>query len=311
MNLSISSFEKGFFRYFWLSVAVCFVGFFGASELLIRYLVEPQDILDAHVRYVKNQKSPYILLGDSLSMYAFQGHEEWAKLYFESENPIHLDVKFRLYRDRVRVEKVIIGLSISYLERYDPRVEEVEKKYEMLFKDEGVSGLRVFQTRHWNFLKPYWRAFLERGTLESNRRLDSNSGEVAFRAEIDESLWEDRNKASLAAKSAKYWLSDADVVQSRQLKTLTQFVLRLVRANVDLCLVVPPLSPEFLREANKYTAFHDLNEYWLDLADKANSKFFDFNKHPLIVGTEFLDPIHVMPTGSSKLFEKALKGCEF
>ena len=114
MNLSIFNSEKGLIRYFWFSAAVCFFSFFGASELLIRYLVEPQDILDAHIRYVKEQKSPYIILGDSLSMYAFQGHEDWAKLYFESENPIHLDVKFRLYRDRY-VSKKLSLVSVFHI----------------------------------------------------------------------------------------------------------------------------------------------------------------------------------------------------
>ena len=146
------------------------LGFAIASEVLVRWAVEPHDLLLRHREFMARASAADAVFGDSHASLGFTGVDGFVNLAFPGENLATAAGKARAYyRDR-KPGRVILQADPSMLA--PARDREPPTRYDNL--DAGRSWLRILDERHRSRLTAYWRVWRSGEGFTTNRRFEAD-----------------------------------------------------------------------------------------------------------------------------------------
>lgn len=231
---------------------LAFALFLGASEAIVRLLVEPQDHFERHVAVFRAATAADAVFGDSVAANGLILDDPgFVNLASPGEGPKQMLVKARAYFAGRAPGRVIVGANVNLLGRQP----EDTAGYEVVFGPDGRPPLRILEPQTRRLVAEYWRVLLTRGQFESIFEVLPHGGLV-----LSDPAGYDRFARLPEAErreEARRELADNvpdPAFAAGNLRHLDELVRFLANAGAEVCLVRLPKSPAYRRLAPEYPA---------------------------------------------------------
>lgn len=311
MSSSISNSEQGLINLA-ISLAVSALVVFGASELLLRYAVVPQDSFRAHTQLFNSAKSSHAAFGDSHLARDFVPDSAMVNLAYPSEGIAHMDWKVRTYFNERRPGRVIVQADPHQFAAY--RLYGRLGNYPRNFADENPRRWQMFalDPRLRPQLTALWWTFLTAGgKLESQIERRENG---ALLSKGDLSQVNPRRRELMARQRIDlHRLGDPETVAAL-MATYSQMLDYLHERGAPLCLVTLPLSPAYLQALDSVTSVpakrsrKQLLEFFRTEAQRLGATYVD-DQRSITAAASFRDVDHLNFTSAPAYSRNLLDAC--
>ena len=229
---------------FAISLALGLVLLFGATELLLRHHVVPQDSFTAHVAMLGANTSADAVFGDSHAARDFAPPAGMVNLAFPSESIDHMDWKARRYFSDRRPGRVIVQADPHLFAPY--RLANRLGDYSAEIEDAGEAqhGAYLGDGRYRPQLVVLWKAFLRAGGTLNAQVQRTGNGALLSPGDLSEKSprarrYEARSRVATHSQVAGRAQRERQAAFSRMLDFLAG-------RGATLCLVTLPVAPDYL-----------------------------------------------------------------
>lgn len=294
---------RGRYTTIWLSVAMLVVALFaGASEILIRSQVEPNDLLTRHVALLAASKSPNAVFGDSHAALGFSGQPGIINLAFPGENIVTMISKARSHYRRVRPGLVILQVGPHQFTANRDR--DVGRDY-----DDGrmqIGGIRILSDWHRPRLLKYWWVVLRGKGFTSNRTFQPDGSQTVAKTLA---ALTDAERHLDAKETVLSQIPPNDLRQAAGFKALLDFIPQLIAQGARVCLASFPVSKTYRELAADYPSFAMARARITALAARHDVRHADFWA-AFSDDAVFSNSDHMNLTGARRLARLVRAECE-
>ena len=277
------------------------LGFAIASEVLVRWAVEPHDLLLRHREFMARASAADAVFGDSHASLGFTGVDGFVNLAFPGENLATAAGKARAYyRDR-KPGRVILQADPSMLA--PARDREPPTRYDNL--DAGRSWLRILDERHRSRLTAYWRVWRSGEGFTTNRRFEADGAQTQSGRLADRPAAE---RDALALEEVLKQRPAEDPAASPGMAALSSLMAGLTQRGARICLVGFPMAPDYRRHAAARPAVQAARDAFAALAADHGVPYRDFAA-AVDDPSLFLNADHLNRQGALQLAPEIVRAC--
>jgi hypothetical protein len=311
MSSSISNSEQGLIK-LTISFVVSAVVVFGASEVLLRYAVVPQDSFRAHIQLFNSAESSHAAFGDSHVARDFVPDSAMVNLAYPSEGIAHMDWKVRTYFNERQPGRVIVQADPHQFATY--RLYGRLGNYPENFTEENPRRWQMFtlDPRLRPQLSALWWTFLTAGgKLESQIERRENG---ALLSKGDLSRVNPRRREFMARQRIDLHRRGDPESTAALMATYSQMLNFLHEGDATLCLVTLPLSPTYLQALDSRTSEpakrsrHQLLEFFRNEAQRLGATYVD-DQRSITARASFRDVDHLNFTSAPAYSRNLLRAC--
>ena len=257
--MSRSNFYTSSFRRYTIALILTLVvisaGFLSATEWLIRTHVLPppheDDRFTKHLKRFLAGGSGNVILGDS-TLLGVEGVDGFLNISYGAENPQVMEVKLRVYFKDKRPGRVILTADPTIFKQRESQREKAERYLVAgATRDPEAAGdhnvtspgplLWMFEKPHRDFIYNYWKLYITRGELRPSEpswsQMDAKERQVA------------------ANNRVKIMVPRRGVASTQNGQAYKSILAFLAVRGARVCLLEPPMSPEFRVASSMYGAF--------------------------------------------------------
>ena len=294
-----------FIKSFIFTSLIFLISFYSFCEYLIRKKVEPNDVLFASLRFIKESDSKWVALGDSRPSRNLAKSHFISNWSFGSEN---LDVVKEKCTYLIREKK-----SIQYLLlQADPHIfchnllSFNSPHYDLVYSLNNTlnNPIKCFSYYHKNKLLKYIESSFSNDLLSSRYFLSKNGSIVEKKQSSLGDLSSEqrtinaRNRFFIDQSPVDYWN------ESRFYKLYSNLLQELISNDIIIVMISYPISTEYFNEIKNNKIVNEIKEffadtaltfdgiYYLDLSSSiTNPSLFQDQDHLNSKGAEFFNHI--------------------
>ena len=288
----------------WLaSLVTTFLIFLGASEILVRFQVEPNDLLLKHASLMTASRTANAVFGDSHASLGFTGQAHFINLAFPGENLQTIASKVDYYFSNKSPGYVIFQLGPhQFSER---RNSEVGLDYRNADWKPGL--LRTLSSWYRPRILDFWQVYLRGDGFQVNRRLEPDGAQIIGSNLVEMSVNDRRAQAERTVRDQIPPVIPSEAKAAR----LAETALRaLVQQGAQICLVTFPVSPDQAELSVKYPEVLATRRYIDQLANDLGLQRMDYWS-ALRNFSQFTNSDHLNASGAAGLAARAVADCGF
>jgi len=277
-----------------------------ATEMLVRFGVEPNRNIFQHVAFVKRVETSCGAFGDSHTALGFAGTDRCANLGYPGERFDDTAGKLELLSPNRLPQQIILQADPLM---FSPRRLEAGPSFHMNYlTDTAGTALRIRDPLHTPLLIRYWRTAILKQGFTPVFAFHPN-GWMAF-----DERWEQVSPSERDIKAAKEVGEQRPVRNFATHATATRFedvLAELRTSGRDVCVVTYPMSHEFTTKARLNPSFSAALAFFEASARDGGAAYIDlldWRKHD---PRFFANPDHLNIDGARAFTSDVLRACGF
>lgn len=277
-----------------------------STELVIRFLVEPNHNFFIHLNLIKTTESSCIALGDSHTALGFTGNNECINLAYPGESFSDTYKKIKYLKKPENLRKIILQADplIFSKNRLDAKSGII---IHYLSSNEH-SFLKVLDPLHTKNLIRYWRTLLFKRKFTPIFDVHE-TGWMAYNERWTSLTFKERN-----LKAKKEALEQTPIRNFSETETATLFKNLINSYNekgIEICLITYPMSIEFIQYAEENPVFNEVLLYFKNLAAKDKVEYINMLKWKGNNAEYFANADHLNIKGAEALTMDILQQCRY
>jgi hypothetical protein len=300
----LSSESRGFVLSFATLLGGAAIVFVIATELLIRYEVDPAHSFFRYVEFFRSSQSKDAAFGDSMIVSGFTGQPGFVNLAMGGDDVRQVIQKVKAYYATRPAGRVIVQAAPHHFSpKYsvasgdDPVIEYLSQG--------GPKGLRITNRIYRNELVGFWRVYLSKGYFEQTTNFEADGARLAWRWLSKKTEAERR---SSAAQSANNLRPKPGFENSEKASIYADMLDYLVGKGANICLVNYPVSRGLRRVAENMPEFAAAREFFAGLAKARSITYVDLFDYDLD-DAFFIDDNHLNGDGAPILSPLIVERC--
>lgn len=313
MNLFISS-SKKFVIVFLLIYAIGAAGFAAGSELLVRFVVAPQDSYEHYKNNFYATQAPIAAFGDSHVADGPLSTEAFANLGTVGETLDLMLLKAQIYASSGRAKHIVLQYSPEQFAIYRVNKNQKDDAEELLNRERPL--LMFMQPHYRQYLLSYWKSVLENprrillATASKTPEVESGNNEktaAASDTQVFANLPQaEQRKAAEIRVQLQAPLPQGAMVE-RLIGKFSRSLRELRARGIGVCIVEYPLSGAYREAAARVPSFAAMHSRAKQLFDAENIRFVDLTA--AIPDRDFADPDHIVTRARAHETALVLNGC--
>lgn len=282
--------------------------FFGASELILRTQIAPQDEFISHTELFKSQRLPNAAFGDSHVARGFVPPEGMINLAYPSEPIPRMAWKVKTYFDDQTPGQVILQADPHMFSPY--RLNRSVGGYPAQFENpmKTKSGLLLSIPRYRANLVNYWASFARKGGRLKSEIIFTERGAHLSPGDISKEPARYRQFAALTR--AKTHDLGSRKTQKAYREIYADMLTQLEEKGANICMVTFPISPDF-RDALKSVddaERADVFEFFKQEAKRVGAKYINW-EGVSNTRSDFRDTDHLNGAAAKRLSPELMTRC--
>lgn len=297
---------KKWLTYFFGVLIIVLAIFFLMSELMVRWFVEPQDLLQKHRQLFLNAVSEGVVFGDSHPAQDFTGQEGFINLAFPAETMDMLYAKMRFYLQRHSPKKVIFQADPHMFSSYRLSRETNTSDYIRYMTTDYSPPLHMLLPRHRENLLHYWKTLIQGKRFESKWVFESDGAQTS--SDVMGARYSPRELSNQIRERVRLQLPVQDFSKSVYMKKMKMTLDLLKETNASVCVVTYPVSKAYVSESEKYSTFSAVRNYIRKLVEQYGFVYRDYWDY-FSDDDFFANADHLNKTGAQKLSKQIVNDC--
>ena len=276
------------------------------SELIVRFVVAPNDGYEHYKASFRNARSPLAAFGDSHVANGLESNGELTNLGWAGDSLHLMLVKARSYAATGHARRIVLQYSPQQFAIYRAAKEQVEVADDLLGR--GTPWLHFMQPHFRQYLLAYWETMLN----DPGRVFAVHAAEPEDRTTAGEGprlvslpVSEQRRLAGIRVQL------HAPLPQGRTVEALVERFAQALREirdrGIDICVVEFPLSTVYRDAAAQAPTFAAMRARMQALLAAEKVRFLDLTA--AMPDSAFGDPDHIGRQGRAALTNLVLSGC--
>jgi DltD protein len=304
LNSFTSSFSGYTTRFFLVQGSVLLV-LFGATVILVRDFIEPNDRVVTSLELIQQETTPDAAFGDSHFAWGFVGSRDFPTLGAEGETLRDMELRVRYYyRDKQPGKVVIQGDPHSFA------VYKVERGTHDYLQNMDNRFWQRFLEHHRQYMGKYWQRVIQHGGFDVFRSAD----EMRWGWIVGHARWSSRDSSGRVglARAREIWQRpDSGFRNGESAQSYKRTLAYLKGRGADVCVVTTPVSYEYFQYAKDDSSTAAAINYVRRVAEQTGARYFNY--FDLYARPEFAsyfrDMDHLNEIGAPKFTTKVLSDC--